>query len=61
MRTEGMFSGATMEDVESDYDQGDGSGVIPASKERLNMLFTERRKKREEYVRESEAVVFRFH
>lgn len=52
MRTEGMFSGATMEDVESDYDQGDGSGVIPSTKERLNMLFIERRKKRKEYLRE---------
>src|SRR6058998_2929230 len=27
-RTEGMFAGATMEDVENDYDQGEGSGVI---------------------------------
>ena len=48
-----MFSGATMEDVESDYDQGDGSGVIPkVRKERLNMLFIKRRRKRKEYLRE---------
>jgi hypothetical protein len=27
-RTEGMFAGATMEDVENDYDQGEDNGVI---------------------------------
>src|SRR5207247_1805275 len=39
MRTEGMFSGATMEDVESDYDQGDGSGVIPSTKRKIKHAF----------------------
>jgi len=38
-RTEGMFSGATMEDVESDYDQGDGSGVIPSTKRTIKHAF----------------------
>ena len=38
-RTEGMFSGATMEDVESDYDQGDGSGVIPSTKRKIKHAF----------------------
>ena len=39
MRAEGMFSGATMEDVESDYDQGDGSGVIPSTKRKIKHAF----------------------
>jgi hypothetical protein len=34
-RTEGMFSGATMEDVEGDYDQGDASGVIGNAKRKI--------------------------
>jgi hypothetical protein len=38
-RTEGMFSGATMEDVEGDYDQGDGSGVIPSTKRKIKHAF----------------------
>jgi hypothetical protein len=38
-RTEGMFSGATMEDVEGDYDQGDGSGIIPSTKRKIKHAF----------------------
>jgi hypothetical protein len=38
-RTEGMFSGATMEDVEGDYDQGEGSGVIPSTKRKIKHAF----------------------
>ena len=39
MRTEGMFSGATMEDVEGDYDQREGSGVIPSTKRKIKHAF----------------------
>jgi hypothetical protein len=39
MRTEGMFSNATMEDVESDYDQGEGGGVIPSTKRKIKHAF----------------------
>src|SRR5438093_10942559 len=39
MRAEGMFSGATMEDVESDYDQGDGSGGIPSTTRTIKHAF----------------------
>jgi hypothetical protein len=38
-RTEGMFSGATMEDVEGDYDQGEGSGVILSTKRKIKHAF----------------------
>ena len=38
-RTEGMFAGATMEDVENDYDQGEGSGVISDVKKRIKHAF----------------------
>jgi hypothetical protein len=38
-RTEGMFSGATMEDVEGDYDQGEGGGVIPSTKRKIKHAF----------------------
>jgi hypothetical protein len=38
-RTEGMFSGATMEDVEGDYDQGDASGVIGSAKRKIKHGF----------------------
>ena len=38
-RTEGMFAGATMEDVENDYDQGQGSGVISDVKKRIKHAF----------------------
>ncbi len=38
-RTEGMFSGATMEDVEGDYDQGDASGVIGSAKRKIKHAF----------------------
>lgn len=38
-RTEGMFSGATMEDVEGDYDQGEGNGVIPSTKRKIKHAF----------------------
>ena len=38
-RTEGMFAGTTMEDVENDYDQGEGSGVISDVKKRIKHAF----------------------
>jgi hypothetical protein len=38
-RTEGMFAGATMEDVESDYDQGERTGVISDVKKRITHAF----------------------
>jgi hypothetical protein len=38
-RTEGMFSGATMEDVEGDYDQGEASGVIGTAKRKIKHSF----------------------
>src|SRR5437867_3785904 len=38
-RTEGMFAGATMEDVEGDYDQGDGTGVIGSAKRKIKHSF----------------------
>jgi hypothetical protein len=38
-RTEGMFAGATMEDVETDYDQGEGTGVISDVKRNIKRTF----------------------
>ena len=38
-RTEGMFAGATMEDVERDYDQGDARGVIGSAKRKIKRSF----------------------
>src|SRR5438067_4969808 len=38
-RTEGMFSGATMEDVEGDYDQGNVTGVIRSAKRSIKHGF----------------------
>jgi hypothetical protein len=38
-RTEGMFAGATMEDVENDYDEGEGTGVISDVKKRIKRTF----------------------
>jgi hypothetical protein len=38
-RTEGMFAGATMEDVENDYDQEGGSGVVSDLKKRIKHAF----------------------
>ena len=38
-RTEGMFAGATMEDVASDSDQGEGSGVISKVKRKIKHGF----------------------
>jgi hypothetical protein len=38
-RTDGMFAGATMEDVENDYDEGEGSGVISDVKRTLKHTF----------------------
>jgi hypothetical protein len=38
-RTEGMFAGATMEDVEGDYDQEEGSGVISSAKQKVKHAF----------------------
>jgi hypothetical protein len=38
-RTEGMFAGATMEDVEGDYDEGDGPAVIRSAKRSIKHGF----------------------
>ena len=38
-RTEGMFAGATMEDVEGDYDQGQITGVIRSAKRSIKHGF----------------------
>src|SRR5437870_3302451 len=38
-RTEGMFAGATMEDVEGDYDQEDEGGIIGSVKARIKHSF----------------------
>jgi hypothetical protein len=38
-RTEGMFAGATMEDVENDYDEGEGTGVISDVKKKIKRTF----------------------
>jgi hypothetical protein len=38
-RTEGMFAGATMEDVEGDYDQAEGPGVIRSAKRSIKHGF----------------------
>ena len=38
-RTEGMFAGATMEDVENDHDQGEGSGPFSGVKRRIKDTF----------------------
>jgi hypothetical protein len=38
-RTEGMFAGATMEDVEGDYDQQEGTGVISGAKRKIKHAF----------------------
>ena len=39
LRTEGMFAGATMEDVGGDYEQGEGSGVIKNAKRSIKHGF----------------------
>ena len=39
MRTEGMFAGATMEDVEGDYDQGNVTGVFRSTKRSIKHGF----------------------
>ena len=39
MRTEGMFAGATTEDVEGDYDQGEGSGPFRSAKRSIKHSF----------------------
>jgi hypothetical protein len=38
-RTEGMFAGATMEDVQNDYDEGERTGVISDVKKRIKHTF----------------------
>ncbi len=38
-RTEGMFAGATMEDVEGDYDQGEVTGVIRSARRSIKHGF----------------------
>ena len=38
-RTEGMFAGATMEDVEGDYNEADGPGVIRSAKRSIKHGF----------------------
>jgi hypothetical protein len=39
MRTEGMFAGATMEDVEGDHDEADGPGVFRSAKRSIKHSF----------------------
>lgn len=39
MRTEGMFAGATMEDVEGDYEQGEPTGVVRNAKRSIKHGF----------------------
>jgi hypothetical protein len=39
LRTEGMFAGATMEDVEGDYDEGEGTGVFRSAKRSIKHGF----------------------
>src|ERR1051325_7362825 len=39
MRTEGMFAGATMKDVEGDYEQGEGPGVFRSAKRSIKHGF----------------------
>jgi hypothetical protein len=39
MRTEGMFGGATMQDVEGDYDRGEGTGVFRSAKRSIKHGF----------------------
>jgi len=39
LRTEGMFAGATMEDVEGDYDQEEGPGVFRSAKRSIKHGF----------------------
>ena len=39
MRTEGMFAGATMEDVEGDYEQGEATGVVRSAKRSIKHGF----------------------
>src|SRR5438445_546011 len=38
-RSEGMFAGATMQDVENDYDHGEGAGVISDVQRRIKRAF----------------------
>jgi len=38
-RTEGMFAGATMEDVANDYDEEEGRGVISNVKKKIKHAF----------------------
>ena len=42
-RTEGMFAGATMEDIEGDYDQGNVTGVIRSAKRSIKHGFNRAR------------------
>jgi len=39
LRTEGMFAGATTEDVEGDYEQGEGTGIIRNAKRSIKHGF----------------------
>jgi len=39
MRTEGMFAGATMEDIEGDYDEGEGTGPFQSAKRSIKHGF----------------------
>ena len=39
MRTEGMFAGATMGDVEGDYDEGEGNGPFRSAKRSIKHSF----------------------
>ena len=60
-RTEGMFAGATMEDVEGDYDQGRGNGRYQERETIDQARFQQSTGRSPRNVRESEAVIFRFH
>ena len=60
-RTEGMFAGATMEDVEGDYDQGDGNRRHQGRETIDQARFQQSTGRSPRNVRESEAVIFRFH
>jgi len=54
-RTEGMFAGATMEDVEGDYDQGEVTGVIRSAKRSIKHGFNKATGRSPRNVPESEA------
>ena len=56
-----MFAGATMEDVEGDYDQGEGNRRHQERETIDQARFQQSTGRSPRNVRESEAVIFRFH